>query len=41
MQIKEVGELYGRDLTAGYEGVFLDDAVERKYPEERKGKSKG
>lgn len=31
-QIKAVGELHDRDLEAGYDGVFLDDAVERKYP---------
>jgi integron integrase len=31
-QIMAVGELHERDLTAGYDGVFLDDAVEKKYP---------
>ncbi|ABQ27042.1 integron integrase [Geotalea uraniireducens] len=31
-QIKRVGVLHDRDLVAGYDGVFLDDAVERKYP---------
>lgn len=31
-QIKVVGELHEKDLTDGYDGVFLDDAVERKYP---------
>ena len=31
-QIKVVGELHDRDLAAGYDGVFLDDAVEKKYP---------
>ena len=31
-QIKAVGELHNRDLAAGYDGVFLDDAVEKKYP---------
>ena len=31
-QIKVVGELHERDLAAGYDGVFLDDAVEKKYP---------
>ncbi|ABL00221.1 integron integrase [Pelobacter propionicus] len=31
-QIKVVGELHDRDLSAGYDGVFLDDAVEKKYP---------
>jgi len=30
--IKAVGELHDRDLAAGYDGVFLDDAVEKKYP---------
>lgn len=30
-QIKVVGELHDRDLAVGYDGVFLDDAVERKY----------
>lgn len=31
-QIKAVGELHDRDLAAVYDGVFLDDSVERKYP---------
>lgn len=31
-QIKAVGELHDRDLAAGYDGVFLDDTVEKKYP---------
>lgn len=31
-QIRKVGELHDRDLAAGYDGVFLDDAVEKKYP---------
>jgi integrase len=31
-QIKRVAELHDRDLAAGYDGVFLDDAVEKKYP---------
>lgn len=31
-QIKMVGELHDRDLAVGYDGVFLDDAVEKKYP---------
>ena len=31
-QIKAVGELHDRDLASGYDGVFLDDAVEKKYP---------
>jgi integrase len=30
-QIKAVGELHEQDLAAGYAGVFLDDAVEKKY----------
>ncbi|MGB4599141.1 MAG: integron integrase [Trichlorobacter sp.] len=33
VQIKAVGELHDRDLAAGYHGVFLDDAVEKKYPQ--------
>ena len=35
-QIKLVGELHDRDLAAGYDGVFLDDAVEKKYPKSPK-----
>jgi len=31
-QIRVVGELHEQDLAAGYDGVFLDDAVEKKYP---------
>jgi len=31
-QIKAVGELHDRDLARGYDGVFLDDALEKKYP---------
>lgn len=31
-QIRKIGELHDRDLAAGYDGVFLDDAVEKKYP---------
>ncbi len=31
-QINVVGELHAQDLKAGYSGVFLDDAVEKKYP---------
>jgi integron integrase len=31
-QIKVVGELHERDLAAGYDGVFLDDDLEAKYP---------
>ncbi|WP_343213535.1 tyrosine-type recombinase/integrase [Geobacter grbiciae] len=28
-----VGKLHGKDLATGYLGVFLDDAVEKKYPQ--------
>jgi integrase len=31
-QITVLGELHDKDLAAGYDGVFLDDAVEKKYP---------
>ena len=31
-QIKAVGELHDKDMAAGYDGVFLDDAIETKYP---------
>ena len=31
-QITAVGELHDKDLAAGYDGVFLDDAIETKYP---------
>ena len=31
-QIKVTSELHDRDLADGYDGVFLDDAVEAKYP---------
>jgi integron integrase len=31
-QINKVAELHDRDLAEGYNGVFLDDAVEKKYP---------
>jgi len=31
-QIVVVGELHDRDLAAGYDGVFLDDDIEKKYP---------
>jgi len=30
--MKLVAELHNQDLAAGYDGVFLDDAVETKYP---------
>ncbi len=31
-QMQMVAELHERDLDGGYDGVFLDDAVEKKYP---------
>ena len=31
-QMQRVRDLHGKDLAAGYAGVFLDDAVERKFP---------
>jgi integron integrase len=31
-QIHAVATLHEKDLAAGYDGVFLDDAVEKKYP---------
>jgi len=31
-QIRLVEQLHEQDLTAGYDGVFLDAAVEKKYP---------
>lgn len=31
-QIKVISELHDRDLADGYDGVILDDAVEKKYP---------
>ncbi len=31
-QIERVGRLHDQDLDVGYAGVFLDDAVEKKYP---------
>jgi integron integrase len=31
-QITRVGKLHDRDLAEGYDGVFLDDAIEAKYP---------
>jgi integron integrase len=31
-QIARVGKLHDRDLAEGYDGVFLDDAIEAKYP---------
>lgn len=35
-QIRLVGELHDQDLATGYDGVFLDDAVEKKYPKAAK-----
>ena len=32
VQIEKVAKLHDQDLAAGYNGVFLDDAVEKKYP---------
>ena len=31
-QMEAVGRLHDEDLASGYDGVFLDDAVELKYP---------
>lgn len=31
-QMKVVADLHEQDLAEGYDGVFLDDAVEKKYP---------
>lgn len=31
-QIERVARLHERDLAAGYDGVFLDDALEKKFP---------
>ena len=31
-QITVIGELHDRDIAEGYDGVFLDDAAEKKYP---------
>jgi integrase len=31
-KIRKVSEIHDRDLAVGYDGVFLDDAVEKKYP---------
>jgi len=31
-QIEYVGKLHDQDLSAGYDGVFLDDSMEKKYP---------
>ena len=31
-QIESVGKLHDQDLAAGFDGVFLDDSVEKKYP---------
>lgn len=32
VQIERVAKLHDQDLAAGYDGVFLEDAVEKKYP---------
>jgi integron integrase len=32
VQIERVAKLHDEDLAAGYAGVFLDDAIEKKYP---------
>ena len=32
VRIEEAGKMLDQDLAAGYDGVFLDDAVEKKYP---------
>jgi integron integrase len=32
-QMSVVGDLHERDLAAGYDGVFLADAIEKKYPQ--------
>ncbi len=31
-QLTVVGEMHDKDLAAGYDGVFLDDELEKKYP---------
>lgn len=31
-QLEVVGELHDQDLASGYSGVFLDNALEKKYP---------
>lgn len=31
-QIEKVSKLHEQDLEAGYDGVFLDDEIEKKYP---------
>jgi integrase len=31
-QIEKVSKLHEQDLAAGYDGVFLDDELEKKYP---------
>ena len=31
-QITVVGELHDKDLAVGYDGVFMDDEIEKKYP---------
>jgi integrase len=38
-QIERVGKLPDQDLAEGYDGVFLDDAIEVKYPKTLLGHS--
>jgi len=35
-QITVLGELHDKDLAAGYDGVFLDDAIEKNIPTRRR-----
>jgi hypothetical protein len=35
-QIKRVVVLHGKGLAEGYDGVFLDDVAEKKYPKAAK-----
>ena len=30
-QIEDVGKLYDQDLVDGYDGVFLEDSLEKKF----------
>ena len=36
VQIERVARLHEQDLTDGYDGVFLDDEIEKKYPKSPK-----
>ena len=36
VQIEKVARLHEQDLTDGYDGVFLDDEIEKKYPKSPK-----